>query len=387
MQVFNVSMKVLKRNAPSILIYLGIFLGLSLLFASNSSEQEAEYASFETVKTPVALFLEEDTPLTRSFEAYLKENAYLVTVKDEEKTLADALYFRIITYVIRIPEGFTDSFLNGEPLPIVKETLPDAITNIYTDLSIENFFNTARVYRESLPDASLSDVLEKTKATLSLKTPVQVETYGGEKPSSYTRFYYNYMSYSMVSILVLGTSIIMLLWRDLPLRRRTEVSPLRKSSIQLQKVLSLGVFTLLTFVLLNVFYFLVNRNAVLDDKTLLHIGNSFILAFTSMGMSFLVGTLLKSRNAITAVSNVVSLGPSFISGVFVPQALLGEGVLTLARVTPTYYYVTANELIATLGNTMNEKIYTNMLILFAFGIAFFLLAFYFGQRRKTKVSD
>ena len=71
MQVFNVSMKVLKRNAPSILIYLGIFLGLSLLFASNSSEQEAEYASFETVKTPVALFLEEDTPLTRSFEAYL----------------------------------------------------------------------------------------------------------------------------------------------------------------------------------------------------------------------------------------------------------------------------------------------------------------------------
>ncbi|MBP9921148.1 MAG: ABC transporter permease, partial [Proteiniclasticum sp.] len=149
---------------------------------------------------------------------------------------------------------------------------------------------------------------------------------------------------------------------------------------------SLGVFTLLTFVLLNVFYFLVNRNAVLDDKTLLHIGNSFILAFTSMGMSFLVGTLLKSRNAITAVSNVVSLGPSFISGVFVPQALLGEGVLTLAKVTPTYYYVTANELIAALGNSMNEKIYTNMMILFAFGIVFFLLAFYFGQRRKTTSS-
>ncbi|WP_312712645.1 ABC transporter permease, partial [Proteiniclasticum ruminis] len=276
--------------------------------------------------------------------------------------------------------------LDGEPLPIVKETLPDAITNIYTDLSIENFFNTARVYIESLPDASLSEVLEKTNSTLSVKTPVNVETYGGEKPSSYTRFYFNYMSYSMVSILVLGTSIIMLLWRDLPLLRRTEVSPLKKSSIQLQKVLSLGVFTLLTFVLLNVFYFLVNRNAVLDDKTLLHIGNSFILAFTSMGMSFLVGTLLKSRNAITAVSNVVSLGPSFISGVFVPQALLGEGVLTLAKVTPTYYYVTANELIAALGNSMNEKIYTNMMILFAFGIVFFLLAFYFGQRRKTTSS-
>lgn len=383
MQVFKVSMKVLKRNAPSVLIYLGIFLGLSILFASGSSEQEAEYASFDTVKTPVALFMEEDTPLTRGFEDYLQENAYLVSVKDEEKTLADALYFRIVTYVIRIPKGFTESFLQGEPLPVLKETLPDAITNIYTDLSVENFFNTARIFQETLPDASLEEVLNKTIDALSVKTPVTIETYGGEEPSSYTRFYYNYMSYSMVSILVLGTSIIMLLWRDLPLLRRTEISPVKKSSIQLQKVLALGVFTLLTYILLNAFYFIINRNAVLDHKTLLHMGNSFILAFTSMGMSFLVGTLLKSRNAITAVSNVVSLGPSFISGVFVPQALLGEGVLTLAKVTPTYYYVTANELIATLGSTMNQDIYVHMLVLAAFGILFFLLAFYFGQRRRS----
>lgn len=382
MQVFKVSMKVLKRNAPSILIYLGIFLGLSLLFASGSSSQEAEYASFETVKTPVALYMEEDTPLTRGFQEFLKENAYLVEVEDEEKTLADALYFRVVTYVVRIPEGFTESFLKGDPLPIVKETLPDAITNIYTDISIESYFETARIYRESLPELTLEELVEKTKTALAVKTPVNIETYGGEEPSSYTRFYYNYMSYSMVSILVLGTSIIMLLWREESLLKRTEVSPLSRISIQVQKVLALGVFTLVTFLLLNAFYFLINRNAALDEKTLLHVANSFILAFTSMGMSFLVGTLLKSRNAITAVSNVVSLGPSFISGVFVPQALLGESVLAIARVTPTYYYVTANELIATLGSTIDPAIYRNMLILLIFGILFFILSFYFGQRRK-----
>lgn len=382
MQVFKVSMKVLKRNAPSILIYLGIFLGLSLLFASGSSSQEAEYASFETVKTPVALYMEEDTPLTRGFQEFLKENAYLVEVEDEEKTLADALYFRVVTYVVRIPVGFTESFLKGDPLPIVKETLPDAITNIYTDISIESYFETARIYRESLPELTLEELVEKTRTALAVKTPVNIETYGGEEPSSYTRFYYNYMSYSMVSILVLGTSIIMLLWREESLLKRTEVSPLSRISIQVQKVLALGVFTLVTFLLLNAFYFLINRNAALDEKTLLHVANSFILAFTSMGMSFLVGTLLKSRNAITAVSNVVSLGPSFISGVFVPQALLGESVLAIARVTPTYYYVTANELIATLGSTIDPAIYRNMLILLIFGILFFILSFYFGQRRK-----
>lgn len=50
-------MKVLKRNYPSIVIYLVIFLGLSLLFASQGSQQEEEYTSFSTVKTPVAVFM------------------------------------------------------------------------------------------------------------------------------------------------------------------------------------------------------------------------------------------------------------------------------------------------------------------------------------------
>ena len=378
-------MKVLKRNYPSILIYLGIFLGLSLLFASQGSQQEEEYTSFETVKTPVAVFAEEDTPLVRGFIENLRETAEIVTLKDEEATISDALYFRVVTYVIRIPEGFTETFMGQEEVMLEIETIPGSAGNTYTDLAVNSFFQTAALYLAADETLTEEALVEETVSALRERTPVEVKSQNQQKEDGYAKFYFNYMSYSLVSILVLGTSLIMLVWKDKDLYERTEVSPLKRESISLQKYLALGVFTLLTWVVLNGAYFIVNAQSTLDLRTLLHMGNSVVFAFTAMGMSFLIGTLLKSRNAISAVSNVVSLGPSFISGVFVPQELLGSGVLSMARVTPTYWYVTANNRIASIGTLQEaqaQSVFTFMIIVFGFGLLFFILSSLAGRRAR-----
>ena len=378
-------MKVLKRNYPSILIYLGIFLGLSLLFASQGSQQEEEYTSFETVKTPVAVFAEEDTPLVRGFIENLRETAEIVTLKDEEATISDALYFRVVTYVIRIPEGFTETFMGQEDVMVEIETIPGSAGNTYTDLAVNSFFQTAALYLAADETLTEEALVEETVSALSERTPVEVKSQNQQKEDGYAKFYFNYMSYSLVSILVLGTSLIMLVWKDKDLYERTEVSPLKRESISLQKYLALGVFSLLTWVVLNGAYFFVNTQSTLDLRTLLHMGNSVVFAFTAMGMSFLIGTLLKSRNAISAVSNVVSLGPSFISGVFVPQELLGSSVLSMAKVTPTYWYVTANNTIASIGTLQEAKtqsVFTFMLIVFGFGLLFFILSSLAGRRAR-----
>jgi len=385
MQVFKVSMKVLKRNYPSIIIYLVIFLGLSLLFASQGSQQEEEYSSFNTVKTPVAVFLEEDTPLVQGFLQNLEETSDIVTLEDEEDIINDALYFRIVTYVIRIPEGFTEDFMNGEDILLTKETVPGTVTNTYTDLSVNSFFSTAAMYLAADEGLSQEELAVKTNEALAKKTPVEVKSLNKTDENNYAKFYFNYMSYSLVSILVLGTSLIMLVWKDTDLYQRTEVSPLKRSSISLQKYLALCAFTLLTWVVLNGAYFIVNPNSTLDLPTLLHVGNSLIFAFTSMGMSFLIGTLLKSRNAISAVTNVVALGPAFISGAFVPQELLGQNVLNMAKVSPTYWYITANNRISSmtsLQEASNNSIFTYMLIVLGFGLLFFILSGIAGRKAR-----
>ena len=386
MQVFKVSMNVLKRNIPSIVIYVLIFLALSILFASSAKDQEKDYASFDTVKNRVAIFMEEDSPLIQGFLKNLEKTSTFVEIEDSEVAVADALYFRIVTYVLRIPEGFTDSFMSTGEIKLEKQTIPASTDNIYTDLGINSFFNTANLFLVADDKISQPQLVESTLLALDEVTPVQMENVPLAKSDPYAKFYFNYMSYSLVSILILGTSLVMLVWKDIDLARRTEVSPLPRSSVYLQKYLALGVFALLTWFVLFMTYFIIIGQPW-ENSLLLYMLNSLVFTFTSLTLSFLIGTLLKSRNAISAVSNIVALGPSFISGVFVPQELLGQSVLNIAKATPTYWYVTSNNAIASLTGVASvnlSTIYLNMAIVAMFGIGFLIISSYTGRRQQVK---
>lgn len=384
MQVFKVSLKILKHNIPSILIYIIIFLSLSLLFASGTNDQEKDFTSFEPVKNNIAVFVEEDSPLIEGFLNHLKETSNIVEVEDHKDTIADALYFRVVTYVLRVPEGFTQSFMNNGNVLLGKQTIPGSTDTIYTDLAINSFFNTAKLFLMADGSITQDNLVLKTKQVLSEKTRITIESNQNIESNTYAKFYFNFMSYSLVSIIILGTSIVMLVWKDSNIAQRTEVSPLPKRSAQFQKNLALSTFALLTWFILFFTYFLISRRSW-EASLNLYLLNSLVFTFTALGLSFLIGSLLKSRTAISAVSNVLSLGPSFISGVFVPQELLGKSVLNIAKVTPTYWFVTANNMIAsvsemTLKNT--SPIYFNMVIVGLFGVGFIMLSIWFDRRRK-----
>lgn len=386
MQVFKVSLKILKRNLPSLLIYLIVFLILSVIFSSVAKQQESEYTDFETVKSRVAFFPEESTPLTEGFKNELGKSAIFVETKDDYDTIMDALYFRNISYVIRIPKGFTAKIMNGEDVQLEKRTVAGSFSNTYTDLAINNYFNTARLYISQEPNLTQEELASKVSLSLSHTTEITVEkgsistdTFG------YGRFFFNYLAYSLVSILITGTSIVMIVWKNQELYRRTEVSPLKRGTINMGKLMALALFTLMTWLILVITYFFLSGKFAFDFQLLLYVANSFVFAFMALWLSFLIGTLLKSRNAISAASNVLSLGPSFISGVFVPQQMLGQNVLSIAKFTPTYWYVTANNLIDAMKDTSSETImaiFSNTAVVFGFGMLFLLISMILGRRRQ-----
>lgn len=386
MQVFKVSLKILKRNLPSLLIYLIVFLILSVIFSSVAKQQESEYTDFETVKSRVAFFPEESTPLIEGFKNELGKSAIFVETKDDYDTIMDALYFRNISYVIRIPKGFTAKIMNGEDVQLEKRTVAGSFSNTYTDLAINNYFNTARLYISQEPNLTQEELASKVSLSLSHTTEITVEkgsistdTFG------YGRFFFNYLAYSLVSILITGTSIVMIVWKNQELYRRTEVSPLKRGTINMGKLMALALFTLMTWLILVITYFFLSGKFAFDFQLLLYVANSFVFAFMALWLSFLIGTLLKSRNAISAASNVLSLGPSFISGVFVPQQMLGQNVLSIAKFTPTYWYVTANNLIDAMKDTSSETImaiFSNTAVVFGFGMLFLLISMILGRRRQ-----
>ena len=103
-----------------------------------------------------------------------------------------------------------------------------------------------------------------------------------------------------------------------------------------------------------------------------------IFSLVSMSIAFLVGSLIKSNTAISGITNVVSLGMSFLCGVFVPQQLLGESVINLSKTLPAYWYINANDQIVKLTDFSLESIQpilNNWVITLAFAVVLFIVAY------------
>ncbi len=95
----------------AMLIYIVVFLAVSIAYTRVSPT----YKNFQNVKSLVAFInYDGDTPLTNGLKTYLAGSASFVDVKTDTKSLQDAVYFRTVEYIIKIPKGFTQKFLNGE---------------------------------------------------------------------------------------------------------------------------------------------------------------------------------------------------------------------------------------------------------------------------------
>ena len=120
--------------------------------------------------------------------------------------------------------------------------------------------------------------------------------------------------------------------------------------------------------------FLMYGNTFTNDPNMpYYMLNSFLMTLVALSLSFLIGTLVHSEEALSPVVNVVSLGMSFLCGVFVDLEILGKGVRTFAQFLPAYWYEVATGLLAnnsSLSSAQQASLYTcyGMQVLFAAAI-------------------
>jgi ABC-2 type transport system permease protein len=354
--------------------------------SSSITRETGKDNIFKQTKSDIAYISEESTPLIDAFKDELSKTANFVDIPDETEALQDALYYRSVSYILRVPEGFTEKFMAGEDVKLEKTVVPNSYANAYLDLSIDKYFNTARLYINQIPDISQESLAEHLKSDLSAGTAVEMQTTAA-KPENfiYTNYYFNYLAYSMLSVLILGMSALMLVFNDRDLKKRNACSPVSANSVNLHFILSCILFTFVTWLIMIVFCFVFNYKNGFGMNSLYLIMNSFIFAVCGASISYLIGNLVTGPSAVPAISNVVTLGLSFISGVFVPQEFLGSSVLKIASFTPTYWYVKTNNMIAELRQfdiSHVEPILSNMLIVLTFTLAFFVVALVIGKKRR-----
>lgn len=118
MPVYKLCMKITRKNIPNLLIYIIVFLIVSSLMAASAQKSYKEQETFSRVKTNIVFINEEESPLIEGLKAELGKTANFIELPDETEALQDALFFRRVVYILRIPEGFTQKFLNGDYMPL-----------------------------------------------------------------------------------------------------------------------------------------------------------------------------------------------------------------------------------------------------------------------------
>ena len=372
MQVYKAFFKIIYKNLSQIIIYLVVFISLAVALANTNTK--AVNTNFAETKVNIVFINHDDNSiLVEGLKNYLGKNANIVNIPDDTKKLQDALFFREIEYIVKVPKGFTDGLVRGEILQLEKTTVPGSTSEIYLDNIINKYLNTVKIYTSAMENLSEEQLLSYVDNDLAQKTEVKLSSTLGEvSKNEKITFYFNYLAYSLFSILILGVCSVMIVFNNTDLKKRNLCSPIKLRNMNFQMILGNFSYAVLAWFAMIFTSFIMYGSYMFTAKGMLFLLNSFIFALVALSISFLIGNIIKSKGAMSAAANVVSLGTCFISGVFVPQALLGKTVLTIASFTPNYWYVRSNNIIVNLVNFNMENltpIFLNMLIMLGFAAA------------------
>ncbi len=393
MKVFKAYFKIIYRNLPTLFIYLGIFFVFAILLTMSGSSSTS--TSFSEEKENIMIINDDgDTPLTKGLIDYLSEKSNVIPAAKTEEGIQDALFYEDAAYIVKIPQGFTADFVGGtHALSVGKMAAGNSTSGVQMDMAIEKYLSLFRIYVESAgiakeDSAALSDTASKVKTDLGNETEVKWSEGAAPVDSiSKTTYFFIYMSYTIVSIMILSVSTIMQVFNKRDLKNRMQCSPEKSSRINLELFLGNICLAVLVWLFLIIACLVLTGSSVMNPKVLLMIGNACVFTFTALSLSFLLGYLIRGPGAQHSVANVVALGSSFISGVFVPQELLGATVKYVASFTPTYWYVTAIRDISELSAYTFadlKGIYAGMLIQIGFAAAFLVLALLLGRQKKRQ---
>ncbi|MFW6035463.1 MAG: ABC transporter permease [Halothermotrichaceae bacterium] len=372
MQVYKAFFKIIWKNIGQIMMYIFIFIGLAVLLTSTNNS--SINTDFTESRVNIAFFnYDTNSKLIEGLKEYLAKKGDFINVPDERQRLQDALFYREVEYIVRVPDGFTESFLSGDTPVIEKTTIPGTARGHYLDNLINNYLNTAESYLNNIDDLSKEELIASINQDMSQTTEVVLNN-SIEKTSNSVDYpyYFNFMAYTLYAVLIFGVSSVMMVFNESDLKKRNLCSPVKLKNISLQLILGNFTYALLVWLILIFISFVIYGDYMFTASGLLLILNSLIFTLAVLSISYLIGNVVKSRPAMTTINNVFALGTSFISGVFVPQELLGNKLLKIASFTPNYWYIKSNNYIVKLTDYSIKDlkpIFFNMLIVIGFTLA------------------
>ena len=345
MQVFKAFFKVLKKKLPSAMIYLWVFLLISIIMISSSSSE----SQFEATRLKVCIFDEDNTAASQALAAYISDSHDIVELENDEDEILDALYYFRANYVLTIKEGYSDKLSAGITDGLFTNYhVHDNYDAVFMNNMLDEYVRTVSAYTASGKD--ISESVAAAKDVLSHETKVTLTSFDENNSSSASEMssqysmYFQYLPYMFISVMIAALCPVLMTMNRKEIRDRTNCSCVKPSSDTLQIMLGSAVFITgiwLVFMIAGA----VLSGGIYSGKGWLSVLNSFVFTLIAADIAIIVSSFDISDTAVNIINQVLGLGMSFLCGVFVPLSLLGDGVIAAARFLPAYWYVRANNMI------------------------------------------
>lgn len=367
MRVFKGYMILMKRNLGLILLYFGVFVGITVLIQSSVTKSDETAFSLSSMK--ITVIDRDGGELAKGLEKYLDVNNELVEYQDNKDMLRDALYYRKTEFILYVPDQFEKLCLKGnEKIGIT--SVPGSYTESYVSYQVDSYLNQVKIYEES--GYSMADAINKTIELQDIQPDVAIQEGSNAEFADYM-YAFRYFPYLFLATLCCAIGMLLVIFRKEDVKERIACSPVSSARKTGEMVLALGVISVglwLISLLIPVFQ---SSGAVLQNTHLCYlIANSFLLLLSCMGIAIITGTLVKNAELVTNVATTVSLGISFLCGVFVPLDIMGSNVKKVVQVLPVYWYETVNDLLGNyqvLTDSVKMTIYKGFIVQLVFAAA------------------
>lgn len=380
MTVFKTFWKILNKNKITLIVYTVILL----IFGITNMQTNEKSMSFSPEKPDILIINKDDKEgiITKDFIKYLNKNTKVKKIANNEEAINDALFYREVNYVIYIPENFNNDILDGKNPEIKVKSTGDYQAS-YAEMIISRYIEVANTYQKSFSDED--EIVQNINETLKKQADIEVTTKLDTNLLQRATAYYNFSSYSLLACLIMIIGLILNSFNDEKIRKRIIISSTNYRKHNRILLISNCCYSMLLWVLYVIISFIALKDIMISKTGLIYILNSFVFTICVTALSFLLGTLINNKDALSGIANVISLGSSFLCGAFVPVQWLPDFVIKVAHVIPTYYYIDNNERLVSIEKFTSETmkpILNNILIMIGFTILFIILTNIISKKKR-----
>ncbi len=379
MTVFKTFLKILKKNKFIVILYT-VFL---ITFGGFNMQTSDNNTNFVASKPDIMIVnKDENKGITQDLIKYITDNSNIIKLKNNEDAINDGLFYRDVDYVIYIPKNYNRDYMDGKNPKIDIKSTGDYKSS-YAEMLLSRYIKVANIYQKSIDDED--ELISKINETLSKESKVEIISKLDTNGLSKASFYYNFASYSILACLVYVICLILSSFKNIKIQKRTIISSTDYKKINRQLLLSNSLFSLVLWLMYVILSFILIKDVMFSIQGIIYLLNSLLFTICATTIAIFIGNIVYNKNAINGIVNVVALGSSFLCGAFVPMEWLPDGVLKIAHLLPSYYYISSNETLKKIEifnlDTM-QSILLNMLILIVYSLLFIILTNVVSKRKQ-----